>query len=184
MIYKFVLISDEVDGFSREIMVDAEATFLDLNEAVLNSVNYSKDQITSFFICNDDWEKETEITLFEMNVDSDVDNWIMNKAVLSELIPDEKQKLIYVFDNLNDRVFFMELVEIIYNKNQPFPQCISTIGDPPPQLIENFDIEDISASSDIGENFYGDEDFDPDELDDDSFENFDDGSDRNFDDRF
>lgn len=184
MIYKFVLISDEVDGFSREIAIDADATFLDLNEAILSSVNYSKDQITSFFICNDDWEKETEITLFEMDTDSDVDSWVMNVAVLSELVPDEKQKLIYVFDNLNERVFFMELVEIVYNKNQPTPKCISSIGDPPQQMVENMDIEDISTTSDFGENFYGDEDFDPDELDNDSFDNFEGESEGNFDERF
>ncbi|MCL1942495.1 MAG: plasmid pRiA4b ORF-3 family protein [Candidatus Azobacteroides sp.] len=176
MVYKFVLISDEVDGFSREIEIDADATFFDLHEAVLNSVNYSKDQITSFFLCNDDWEKETEITLFKMDTDSDVDSWVMNEAVLSELISDEKQKLIYIFDNLNERMFFMELVEILFNKELPAPKCVSSAGDPPPQMLENNDIEDILATSDFGENFYGDEDFDPEELDHgDDFDDFEDG---------
>ena len=67
MIYKFLLISDEVDQFAREISIDSEATFLDLHNAILDSVNFTKDQITSFFICDDDWEKKTEITLMEMD---------------------------------------------------------------------------------------------------------------------
>ncbi len=58
MIYRFTIISDEVDDFVREIQIDPEATFLDFHEAILKSVGYTNDQMTSFFICDDDWEKE------------------------------------------------------------------------------------------------------------------------------
>ena len=57
MIYRFTIISDEVDDFVREIQIDPEATFLDFHEAILKSVGYTNDQMTSFFICDDDWEK-------------------------------------------------------------------------------------------------------------------------------
>lgn len=173
MIYKFVLISDEVDNFHREILINSEASFFDLHQTILDCVGYAKDQITSFFLCNDDWEKETEITLFEMDTDSDVDNWVMDKAILSELIPDEKQKLIYVFDNLNERVFFMEMVEILYNQDLASPKCTAAIGDPPSQFLEdNFTVEANTKSLDIGENFYGEEDFNMDEFDEDGFDDF------------
>ncbi len=183
MTYRFVIISDEVDGFSREILIDADATFFDLHQAILDSVNYSKDQITSFSLCNDDWEKETEITLFKMDTDSDVDSWVMDEAVLSELISDEKQKLTYVFDNLNDRMFFMELVEIILNKEQKAPQCISSIGEPPAQILDNNEQEDFSTKLDLGENFYGDEDFDPEEFDEEGFGDLE-GSESDLDERY
>ena len=62
MIYRFTIISDEVDDFVREIQIDPEATFFDLHEAILKAANYTNDQMTSFFICDDDWEKEKEIT--------------------------------------------------------------------------------------------------------------------------
>ena len=61
MIYKFLFISDEEAEFMREISIDSEATFLDLHHAILDAVKYDKDAMTSFFICNDDWEKEQEI---------------------------------------------------------------------------------------------------------------------------
>ena len=73
MIYKFLLLSDEVETFSREICIDSEATFLELNDAILESVNYTKDQLTSFFICEDNWEKREEVTLIEMDSYSDED---------------------------------------------------------------------------------------------------------------
>ena len=63
MVYRFTIISDEVDNFRREIQIDSDATFLDFHNAILKSVGYPNDQMTSFFICDDNWEKETEITL-------------------------------------------------------------------------------------------------------------------------
>ena len=54
MIYRFTIISDEVDDFVREIQIDPEATFYDFHEAILKSAGYTNDQMTSFFICDDD----------------------------------------------------------------------------------------------------------------------------------
>ena len=50
MVYRFTIISDEVDNVRREIQIDSEATFLDFHNAILKSVGYSNDQMTSFFI--------------------------------------------------------------------------------------------------------------------------------------
>ena len=49
MIYRFTLISDEADDFLREIQIDPEATFQEFHEAILKSVGYADDQMTSFF---------------------------------------------------------------------------------------------------------------------------------------
>ena len=45
MVFRFLLLSDEVDDFKREIQIDSEATFLDLHNAILDSVGYTKDQM-------------------------------------------------------------------------------------------------------------------------------------------
>ena len=117
MVYKFRIISDEVDGFFREIKIDSDASFYDLHEAILKSVGYKDDQMTSFFICDDDWEKETEVTLEDMGGgSSEEDTYVMRDTRLSELLEDEKQKLLYVFDPLAERVFFIELSEILTGK--------------------------------------------------------------------
>ena len=130
MVYKFRIISDEVDDFLREIKIDSEASFYDLHEAILKCTGYKDDQMTSFFICDDDWEKEIEITLEDMgNGSSEEDTFVMKDTPLNELLEDEKQKLLYVFDvysSLNclkssqERTFNMQLVharkEILLNK--------------------------------------------------------------------
>jgi hypothetical protein len=40
MLFRFLILSDEVDDFKREIKIDSEATFLDLHNAILDSVGY------------------------------------------------------------------------------------------------------------------------------------------------
>ena len=171
MVYKFRIISDEVDDFLREIKIDSEASFYELHEAILKSSGYSNDQMTSFFICDDDWEKETEITLEDMGNDSsEEDSYIMKDTRLSELLEDEKQKMIYVFDPLAERVFFIELSEIITGKDLDKAVCSRKEGHAPAQAID-FDEQMASNSSiDLDENFYGDEDFNMDDFDSEGFD--------------
>ena len=150
MIYKFRIVSDEVDNFRREICIDSDATFLDLH----------------------DWEKKTEITLVDMGKDSDEDTWIMSSTRLSELIEDEGQRLVFVFDYMTDRMFFMELKEIEPGKDLDAPICTRKEGNPPQQVMDFEELEKKNAannSSDLDEDFYGDETYDPSELDDEGF---------------
>ena len=156
MIYRFTIISDEVDDFVREIQIDPEATFFDFHEAILQSVGYANDQMTSFFICDDDWEKEKEVTLEEMDDNPEIDSWVMKETPISELIEDEKQKLLYVFDYMTERCFFIELTEIITGKDMNGAKCTKKAGD--------------GGSLDLDENFYGDQDFDMEDFDQEGFD--------------
>ena len=175
MIYKFTVLSDEVDDFVRIIKIDPEATFFDLHNAILDSVKYDKNQMTSFFICSDDWEKGQEVTLIEMESSSAYDNLVMDNTKLEELISDEKQKLLYVFDMISDRAFFIELTEIIPGKSVSKPECSSSEGKAPQQILADEAVS-VAPKMTLDENFYGDEDFDIDELDEEGF------GDMNFDD--
>ena len=175
MIYKFTVLSDEVDNFVRVIKIDPEATFFDLHNTILESVKYDKNQMTSFFICSDEWEKEQEVTLIEMDSSSEYDNLVMDKTKLEELLDDEKQKLLYVFDMISDRAFFIELTEIIPGKSVSKPEVVSTEGNAPQQIMAEEAIT-VAPKLNLDENFYGDEDFDIDELDEEGF------GDMNFDD--
>ena len=177
MVYQFTILSDEADDFVRIIKIDSEAKFFDLHTTILDSVNYKKDQMTSFFICSDDWEKGQEVTLVEMESSSEYDNLVMDKTTLEELLSEENQKLLYVFDMMSDRVFFIELTEIIPLKNLKKAQCISSEGDAPIQIMADEGLV-VAPKASLDENFYGDEDFELDELDEEGFGemNFDDSS--------
>ena len=176
MIYRFLMLSDEVDDFKREIRIDSEATFLDLRNIILDSVKYSKDQMDSFFICDDDWSKRTEVTLVEMDTTSDEDSYTMAETRLDELVEEEGQRLLFVFDNMTERAFFMELREIIPGQDLKEAVCTKSVGNAPAQLISFDEFESKnSGSSDLGEDCYGDSAYDIDELDREGFEGLGDG---------
>ncbi len=174
MVYKFKLVSDEVSNFSREIEIDANSSFLQLRNAILDSVDYTKDDIDSFFLCDDEWNREEEITLEDMGSSSDQDIWIMEDTPLNELIEEEGQKLVFVFDYLTERSFFMEMKEAIPGRTLSDPICTMKRGKAPLQNVnmDEFD-EKIDAAArkaaaltddlDI-EDLYGDSEFNEDEL--------------------
>jgi len=171
MIYKFLLISDEQENFVREIEIDAEATFLDFQKAIIKSVKYSEGELTSFFICSDEWEKEQEVMFMEMDTDSSVDTYLMEDTKLEELVEDEGQKLLFVFDLLTERAFFIELKEIVTGKTLKEAVCTYSQGLPPQQLI-NFDdfieetiIKKAEKTNLLDDDFYGEDGYNEDELD-------------------
>ena len=185
MIYRFTLISDESDDFVREIQIDPDATFYDFHKAILKAVDYKDNKMTSFFICDEGWEKEKEITLEEMNDDPEVDSWIMKDTVLSDLVEDEHQKLIYVFDYMTERSFFIELTEIITGKQIKGAKCTRSEGEAPAQEVNFEEYENkFSANLDLDENFYGDQDYDMEDLDSEGFEGLSDMSNPYDDDRY
>lgn len=137
MVYRFKLVSDEVSNFSREIEIDSENTFLQFRNAILESVNFTKDELDSFFLCDDEWERQEEITLEDMGTSaSDCDIWLMENTPLSELIEDEGQKLSFVFDYLTERSFFLELKEILPSRHLVEPICTIKRGNPPAQTVD------------------------------------------------
>lgn len=172
MIYKFRLVSDEVDNFKREISIDADASFLDLRNAICDCVGYDKSQMSSFFLCDNNWEKEREITLEDMGYDSsDVDVDLMEDTLLIDAIEDEGQRLMFVFDYMTDRAFFMELKKIEPLKGLKDPVCTLSMGNPPAQFVDLEEFEekiDNTASKDpsldIDEDLYGDDSFNEEDL--------------------
>lgn len=177
MVYKFHIVSDEVENFRRVIEIDADDTFLNLRNTILDSVGYSKDQMDSFFICDEEWNKEKEVTLADMGSDSDEDIWLMDETKLSDLIEDEGQKLLFVFDYLTERSFFMEMKELIPGKDMKEPLCTLKKGNAAAQTIDFDEFEakqtTTSAGLDLDDDLYGTDSYNDDELDAEGFNDFD-----------
>ena len=182
MIYKFVILSDEVDDFRRDILIDSDATFFKLHEAISDSVGYTKNQMTSFFICDEDWIKEKEITLVEMDTSSEEDNYVMDSIRLSDLLEEERQKLLYVFEYLTERSFFMELREIITGKSQPKAECVFKEGNPPDQttefemLDERLNTRISSTNHHFEDDLYDGDDLGMDDYDEEDLDNLSEGN--------
>lgn len=174
MIFKFRIVSDEVNNFKREISIDGTATFEDLKNAICDCVQYDKNQMCSFFLCNDDWEKTKEITLEDMDTDDDQDVWLMDECVLSDYLDDEGQKLLFTFDYMTDRSMAMELTEVVTGRVLKDPVCTLSIGNAPAQNVDldlfTSELDAKTANStagidDLDEDFYGSDEYNEDEFD-------------------
>lgn len=171
MIYKFRLISDENELFSRTIEISEDDTFLSFHKAILKACDFKDSEMASFFISNDDWDKGQELTLFDMGED-DTGTIPMQKAKLSDFLTDKESKVIYQFDFFSDRSLFCTLTDIIKkDAKKKYPVCSHSTGNPPLQTMddngENFDElfdetgidedDDLFSNEDKDELGFGDE---------------------------
>jgi len=182
MIYKITFSCDEGDNFRLTFTANPDATFLDLHKAILAAVKYPDDQMTSFFMCNDRWEKEQEVTLVEMDGNFEYDNMTMEQTKLSELMEDQGQRLIYIFDPMFERYFFGSLREILPGSMEGV-KLEEKKGKAPQQLQTDDNLQGIvgkdgRADWESDEDFYGDSQYDEGDIDMEGFQDlsFDDGS--------
>ena len=180
MIYLIKFSCDEVDDFRRVYEADSEATFLELHQAILKSAGYPNDQMTSFFMCNDRWEKGQEVTLVEMGSNFEYDNMIMESTRLSDLLEENGQRILYVFDPMSERCFFGRVAEILPGMRSGVA-CVESEGIAPLQIQQD-DLLDVTKAKgnewDIDDDFYGDSQYDEGDLDFEGYQDlsFDDGS--------
>lgn len=171
MVYKFLVGSEEAENFKLEISIDSEDTFLRLRNTILDAAGYNKEQMDSFYICDDDWNREKEVTYMDMGSDSDEDVWLMEDTRLDELLEDEGQKLKFVFDYMTERYFFMKLKETLPGKHLHDPLCSRKEGKAPKEDV-GFDEVVVAPKiidtniEELDEAFYGDEEFNEEELED------------------
>jgi hypothetical protein len=171
MVLKFRLISNEQDDFIRDIEIRDDQTFFDLHEAIQDNLHFDKSLIASFFICNQQWEKEQEITLFELSEEEAAKVLVMDNTSIGQYMQDAHDKMLYVFDIFNERLFFIELVEILkQDTSKAYPCCSFEKGQPPRQLFMDAIFNSKSQEEDLplADASLDDEMFDQEDIFDDS----------------
>ena len=151
MQYRFIIISDEVEDFMREIKVDSNDFFLSFHKAIIKACGYEDDDLSFFTICENGWEKVQDITLEDFSDSSEQDSYVMKSTRLSEFLQDEKQHLLYTFDSLADRKFFIELEEIAKGHLDE-PVISRQLGQPP---VQHLDIDQLMARNPVVNNDAG-----------------------------
>ena len=175
MIFKFVVISSEEESFVREFELDENNTLLDFHNCIQEELEYDNSQMAIFFTASNKWEKEEEFTLFDMGSATTP----MDEVTIDEILLNENQKLLYIFDIFNERALFIECIGSTDEvEDRSYPVCISSQGKPPKQLaFADFIGNELSMSDDDDD--YDDTDDDLDDVDEadlpeyDSIEDFD-----------
>lgn len=173
MVYKFRVILDAEEDIFRDIAILAEDTLEDLHNAIFNSFGFDGMEVASFYTCDETWNQEDEISLFDTG-DVQGEYKIMSDYKLSDILDEENTKIIYVYDFINMWTFLVELAAIEEEHvGATYPETLFSHGVMPAEAIEK-NFESDSMHDDIYGEF--EDDLDEDDYDmfdgDDSFEDF------------
>jgi len=152
--YRFRLLFEEQDDFLRDIEIKPGQTFKDFHDIIVQSTELEGNELASFFICDPRWNKQREITLIDMGVklpDTDFDDderkqvvvpipvMIMEDVKIREVIDDPHQRILFEYNFLNPRTFFIELLKIVdADPKKVYPICVKKEGTLAPTVLPNF----------------------------------------------
>lgn len=159
-VYKFKVTFEEYDDIFRVIEIKSTQTFFELHKAILDAIGFDQKQMASFYMSNDSWKKEQEITLEDMSDDADdksIPLPIMKDSRLNMFINDPHQKIIYVYDFLAMWTLKLELtgIEMKEKAGIKYPVCSKTVGLSPKQYdkVQRFGLVDDNEFDEITKNY-------------------------------
>ncbi|RZJ57155.1 MAG: hypothetical protein EOO45_27885 [Flavobacterium sp.] len=161
MVYKFRVILDAEEDVFRDIAILEEDTLEDLHNAIVNAFGFDGLEIASFYTCDDEWNQEDEIPLFDTG-DVPGEQKTMASYTLEGRFDEDNTKIIYVYDFLNMWTFFVELAAIEeVQVGVIYPDLLFSHGIMPAIAPEK------EFGTDKDEDLYGDydDDYDDDDLD-------------------
>ena len=118
-----------------EVSLDGNHTFFNFHCFIQECLGFESHQLASFFVSDARWRKLKEISQLDMSMNSSI-LLSMRQTKLSEILHSTNQKLIYTFDFINDRSFYIELIGIIMTLNLNEPLVILQRGKTPVQILE------------------------------------------------
>ena len=155
MIYRIRVILDVRDDVFRDIEIQGSDTLEDLHEAIVRSFDLDGREMASFYLSDDEWNQGEEITLFDLS-DGDKNTKVMSRFRIDEVLTGTHQRLLYAYDFMNIRTFYVEVFSIIPPQDGvEYPRVVLSYGSTP-QYTDS-DMEEIDDPDAIE---YDDEDFD------------------------
>ena len=143
MICIFEVSSSEIPDFKRLIHISPDHTFEDLHRIIQNTSNFDQSQLASFFLTDDHWRRKIEISLLDSGGTS-LNQFSMRNTKLKEYVNQTGQKLVYVFDFFNERLFYIELKEKLMKTDLKEPFVAYENGLAPVQfLINDYDSPEV-----------------------------------------
>ena len=137
MVFKFKVLSDKIEDFILHIEADARNTFFELHEAIQDECKFDPSELCTFFLADEEWDKGTEILMFNNIRTKSSSPFTMKNTLLGDFLREKEDKLIYVFDVINQKSLYIELNEIVMEKKLNTPIITYNRGVAPVQNISN-----------------------------------------------
>lgn len=177
--FRVLVDTEKSEDIFRDIVISSSANFEVLYRTILESYEFAGDQLASFYMSNESWDKGHEIILVDMGLDSEIDApSLMAETPIKEFINQKGQKIILVYDFIRMWCFLIEVVDLLDSATAaPFVEL--SVGDSPDETSRVIDGENgiiFQGGMELGEDIddiFGEYD-DEDDEDYSEFDNIDD----------
>ncbi len=163
--FRVLLDSENTAEIFRDILINDTDNFESFYRAIVHAFQFQGNEMASFYVSNDNWDKGHEISLMDMSYEDDsIDSppAIMKDATIKNFLEEPDQKFILVYDFMRMWIFLIELIG--YEKEGPEqPSIILSVGMAPPEDSRTAAIDDtmqLGEFEDAEEEDFGMEDFD------------------------
>lgn len=141
-IYRFrVLIDHESEAF-RDIEIGSEQTFLDLHNAIKDAFAFIGQEMASFYVSDEAWDKGPEIPLADLGFAEDGEvPALMDQVYISDHIRSTAQRFIYAYDFLHMWMFMVELIHAgDPEAGVQYPRVVMSMGTAPDEHSKEDDL--------------------------------------------
>ncbi len=147
--YRFKVIFEEQDGFSRDVELGVDQTFLDFYNIITGNLSLDKTLPSSFYLSDHRFRKKKEITQPGMEEEPETESQDntgeetsmkerklrMDKCPLNKFIDDPHQRFLFIYDLSKGWTFYIELSKIVSrDKNSEYPRVINSEGPVPLEI--------------------------------------------------
>jgi hypothetical protein len=110
--FRVLLDSQDKTEVFRDILISDSDNLESFYRAIVDAYQFSQEQMASFYVSNDQWDKGHEIALFDMSFGDDDQKIpdVMSSTTVEEFIEAKDQKFILVHDFMRMWIFLIELI--------------------------------------------------------------------------
>ena len=160
--FRILLDSHKNEEVFHDILVSEDENFESLFKSIIEAFEFRGDQMASFYVSNENWDKGEEISLLDLSEGEESSNLkIMKNTRINECLFDTDQKFILIYDFMKMWIFLIELIGI-QEETPNSPELILSVGKNPQEDSKELsdDFQMVSEDSeDSEEDEYGFNDF-------------------------
>ena len=167
--FRILLDTKNNEEIFHDILIADGEDFETFFQTIIKSFEFKGDQMASFYVSNETWDKGEEISLLDLSEGEESQVQIMKDTKVKDHLLDRDQKFILVYDFLKMWIFLIELIGV-QEETPDTPQLVLSVGTNPKEDSKELsdDFQMISESmDDMEEDDFGFNDFEDGFSDDD-----------------
>lgn len=151
-VYRFKVSYEENDDVFRDIEIKSGQTFEDFHVIIQKAFNFDAKHAASFFVSDDFWRKNQEITLRKEDLPLDEEEIrkkvepkkLMAEIKIAKYIEQPHQRFVYVFDPNVQWTFLIEMIKISVQESPKiiYPFIVKSEGKAPKQYKQLKPVKD------------------------------------------